>query len=230
MPGVRAAPAAFLSGPRIVTGGAARILVLALLASSCACRDDDGEGARPAPRVEVAGEVRDHALEPSIVFEELGVTIPLDDPRDHYRNDRLVDDLERHQTGVVAEFGLGDRGMDYTNAAIHGRTLTWTDVDGAWAICFALAADDDRLAQARIAHEQVHALTYLAPERLGELFRAIEERGFEVDWGAHDEELRATLVEIVTILGYGVSLDDLSGSELLVRGVEVLRAARGDAR
>ena len=215
---------------RVVPRSCVLPLVLSVFAAA-ACRHADGDGVeRAATPVVVVEEQGGGALQRSIVFEEFGLTIPLDDPRDHFRNDGFVEDLDRHQKALLAEFGVEDREIEYTNPALNARTLSWTDEEGAWSISFARRAEDERLSKARLVHEEVHALTHLAPERLADLYALIEERGFAVDWDAHDEELRALIVEVVAIHGFGVALEQLSGSEGLVQAVEVLKAAREEAR
>lgn len=215
-----------------------RFSLVPLVLGAAACQHADGDGVertvpleagQATPATSHVDERAGAALQRSIVFEEFGLTVELD-PRDHFRNDGFVEDLDQHQAAVLAELYRGDEEPEFMGPALNARTLSWTDAAGSWAISFALRAEDERLSGPRLVHEEVHALTHLAPERLADLYLAIEERGFAVDWDAHDEETRCLLVEVVAILEQGVTLEALSGSEGLVKAVEILKAARERAR
>jgi hypothetical protein len=55
---------------------------------------------------------------------------------------------------------------------------------------------------------------------------AVEARGFHVDWTQYDEELRATIIQVASLHAQGVPLENLGGSELIVRALGILKAGR----
>jgi hypothetical protein len=139
-----------------------------------------------------------------------------------------VDDLDEHQSAVLEEFGRSRANLTFTNPpGTNGRTVTWQSEDGVrHAIAFARSDPDERIARERLAHEKYHALCFLAPTDVERLHRAIEDLGFMVAWDQHDEEARATLVELVALHREGVALEDMSGDEVILRSIDVLRDSR----
>jgi hypothetical protein len=173
----------------------------------------------------------DHHESKVIVFEEFGSTFHLSDKRTKFRLDGIVTDLDQHQSKLIAEFGLARAKFIYTNAATNGRTPTWRNKQGiTWAIAYARDDSDQRIARSRLTHEKYHALCIVSPKDIPVLHSAIEARGYVIHWGSYDEELRATIVEVASLAAQGMPLENLGGSELVVKALQILRAEASTTR
>jgi len=165
----------------------------------------------------------DHRYERAISFELIGVDIPIKKENVFIRIDDPVEDIERHQTDLFRELGIEPLEIVYTNPAMHGRQVFLEFADGRkCSFIWVLKNSDDRITRIRTEHEKYHSLSKLAPEGIHILSTRLRNIGFDIDLSKHDEELAATIVEILSLHLMGVPLGEISGSELTVKAKEIL--------
>jgi hypothetical protein len=167
----------------------------------------------------------------SIEFHTLGVTVPIGVARKYLRSDGLVNDLGLHQDELLRELSVRPNRIGYTNPASCGRTMVLGFAGNlqcafVWAKC----DRDSRIAAARLEHEKLHALIGLNRRALPILERAIEEKWGTMGLSERDEELAATIIEVLSMRLQGVELETIGGSQLVVEARELLKAARSRKR
>jgi hypothetical protein len=173
----------------------------------------------------------DHGMQKSISFEEFGLKFDLADKRTRFRLDGVVDDLDKHQQEIMVEFGLTKSPVIFKNPAFNGRTSRWQDRSGVtWIVSFSRSDSDQRIALARLTHEKYHALNVLSSKYTSALHSAVEARGFRIKWKQYDEEQRASIVEVASLFAQGIPLENLGGSELVVKALDILKSGRTEPK
>ena len=82
----------------------------------------------------------------------------------------------------------------------------------------------------RIEHEKYHALYRLSPQHISSLSERIKQHGFDIDLHDYDEELSASIVEVLSFHLMGVPFDQFRGSKLIERAKKLLLDSRKTAR
>lgn len=167
----------------------------------------------------------DHGADASIAFEEFDLRFANSDGLKRFRLDGVVDDWDVHVRKIVQEFGLPASKVPESPLK-RGQTLSWTDTNGVtWVISFVIAEADERITRANLAHEKYHALCVISPASVDVLHAAIEARGFHVEWSLYNEELRALIIEAVSLNAQGVPIASMSGNEATTNALSILRAS-----
>lgn len=164
-----------------------------------------------------------------IDFEPLDIVIPLVDTNTFIRIDNAVSNLDAHQETILNELSipLSKYHFHYSNEAKHGREMTLCFKDGKkCSFIWVPENDNPILSAASLNHEKYHALCKLSPESISILNGHIKTIGFFINLQDYDEELAATIIEILTINRSGVDLEQISGSELVTQAVEILKKAK----
>jgi hypothetical protein len=168
----------------------------------------------------------DERYKSSIEFEPIGVSIPL--PKNHYlKVDGLMADLDAHAQDLFYELKMPKVKSIYTDSAKNGRE-TCFEFAGRKQCAFIWARNDadPLIARARLEHEKYHALLCLNPAALGQLEEGIRNHGFSLNLKSLNEEQAATVIEMLSIHLSGVPLAALSGSELVVKALDILKRAQ----
>jgi hypothetical protein len=168
----------------------------------------------------------DERYKSSIEFESIGVSIPL--PKNcYFRTDGLMADLAAHQQDLFYELKIPKSKVTYTDSAKNGRSVCF-EFAGRKRCDFVWAKDDadPLIAKARLEHEKYHALVCLDPAAVVQLEEGIRSRGFSLSLRSLDEEQAATVVEILSLHLSGVRLEALSGSELVMKALDILKTAK----
>jgi hypothetical protein len=165
----------------------------------------------------------------TITFEPIGITIPIKRRNVFVRIDDPVLDMDQRQQEILQELGITSANVRYSNSAIHGRSMHLTFVDGKQCtFIWVLERPDKRITQISFEHEKYHALCRVAPSGITPLSEAIQEKGFDIDLRDYNEELSASIVQIVSLHLLGVSLEEISGSDLVTKAREVLKRSRSN--
>ncbi|MBV9462802.1 MAG: hypothetical protein JO317_01110 [Verrucomicrobiae bacterium] len=161
-----------------------------------------------------------------IDFNPIGATVRLP-PNEYFRSDGFVEDLDAQEASILSEIGVKDFTPSDANAAENGRSMCLEFDDGK-KCSYAWCKKDTNLvfATARLEHEKYHSVIALNPAGVKDIEAAMQRRGFNVKLQGMDEELAATVVELLTVHLSGVKLDELTGSELVVQAVDILRKSR----
>lgn len=165
----------------------------------------------------------------SIDFAALDIAIPLDDKNTFIRIDEPVSDMDAYHETILTELSvpLKNCRFHYSNEAIHGRTMTLYFGDGK-KCAFIWVADIEnpiRLMSV-LNHEKYHALCKLAPKNIDDLNDHVKTLGFSFNLRDYHEELAATLVEVLTFYCSEIDLGSISGSELVIQAVEILKKTK----
>ncbi len=164
-----------------------------------------------------------------INFTVIGANFSIKQKRAFLRVDDPVLNIERHQETLLSELGVLTRNFIYANPAsnVTGRHVYLTFADGkSCSFIWAMKHADDRITRARIEHEKYHALHRLLPMNIPALSARIKRKGFNIDLNDYDEELSATVVEILSLHLLGVSLEHISGSDLKEQARNILATNR----
>jgi hypothetical protein len=163
----------------------------------------------------------------SIEFEVIGASIPIEQPGWYLRSDGVVPDVEAHQERLLTEVKVRPDKITYSNSAKYGREMT-LKFDGGVRCAFIWVKEDTdpRINKIRLEHEKYHALARLNPEAVKSLSAAIRERGFDLDLEALEEELAASVVEILAFHIQGVELETIDGSEYVIQARDLLKHSR----
>ena len=173
--------------------------------------------------------VLDDRYRRDIRFDDIAVTVELP-PNTYYRDDGPVADVVAHQRQLFEELSIHAPVIRYTNAATYGRCFAFTFAGGTRsAFAWVLRRDDPNITAISREHEKFHALANLAPELIPRLDAACRAKGFTLDLAALDEELAASVVEVLSLHLKGVALERIGGSENVVRAVALLTSSRVDA-
>jgi hypothetical protein len=171
----------------------------------------------------------DNRYSSAIDFEPLNITIPLKDKNTFIRIDKPVSDMDTHQKTILNELSipLDKCRFHYSNEAEHGRTITLYFGDGKkCSFIWVLENDSRLLLDACLNHEKYHALCKLAPESVSTLNSHIRTLGFSINLKDYDEELAATIIQILSINRSGIDLEEISGSGFVVQAVEILKKSQ----
>jgi hypothetical protein len=172
----------------------------------------------------------DARYERSVEFPLLGLRVPLGaDFCVRYAG--IVDDLDRCQHELLRDVGIDPANVTwaYTNAATNGRTFALRFRNGVHAAFVMVRRQPDaRLTSAVLEHERYHALAALDAASLPLVHERLAQLGFTVPWSELDEELRATVVEVVALHQQGIPLAAIGGSELVVAALDLLRRRAPD--
>lgn len=199
------------------------LLSLAMLAALFGCQKKT-DAAFQAQGLEV-----DERYLRQLEFKFIGVTIPIVKDSVFVRIDPPVSNIEIHTEKLLTELGVDPKSIVYTNPALKGRAMHLRFSDGKeCSFIWTLKENDPKLTSVVIEHEKYHALCRVAQESVDKLSRAIREKGFELDLTDYEEELSATLVEILSLHLQGLPLEDISGSEYVIRAVEILKKNRSN--
>lgn len=211
------------SGAQLMTAGRRcrmRTLLAVMVVISTGCQRTDDEG---SVDVDLHPDAR---YRRSIEFELLQLRVPLAAGR-YFRDCGIVESLEANQVKLFREVGLDPARVKvrYTNAASSGRTFELRFRNGPRvAFVAARRQDDARTSKAALEHERYHALSKLDEPALSRVHERVRDLGHDVPWTELDEELRATVVEVVALKQQGIRLSAISGSELIVRARDMLIA------
>jgi len=157
-----------------------------------------------------------------IRFDYLGVCIPLAS-NVYVRIDPPVTNTASYEEVLLRELGIGRHNIILTDPAESGRQTLLQFRDGKECHFIWVKSDmDKRIEKARFEHEKYHAAVTV-PEARRILSEKLSQMGFHLNLADYDEELGATLVEMVTLNREGVALKDIGGSELVVKAVRLLR-------
>jgi hypothetical protein len=172
----------------------------------------------------------DPRLQRVVPFDALSVSVALARPGAYVRFDGFVPDLDTHQAAVLREYALTGAGSFFTNAATGARTMRIGFRDGERCdVVFARRGDNEAVSKAALEHEKYHVVAHLAPDRLVDLERALDAKGFPVALRTFDEESAASIVEVAPLHLFGIPLQNISGSELVTRATAALSGARARA-
>ncbi len=161
-----------------------------------------------------------------IDFSALDTRVPLG-RSDYVRVDEPVVDTQKHLRALLRELGLSGKKFSLTNPATNGMQVHLHFRDGTrCSFIWARRDADYRLTKSRGEHEKYHALCRLAPKATSILSAKISHLGFRLNLADYEEEFAATLIEVITLYRLGISLDDIHGSKLIVKAVELLKAVR----
>lgn len=161
-----------------------------------------------------------------IDFDIIGIQIPIKQENTFIRIDGSVSDIEKHQEVLLRELGIVPKNIIYTNPAENGRQLYLTFADGKrCSFIWVVKHSDDQVTQVRIEHEKYHALCRISPKDISLLSGKIKENGFNIDLRDYDEELSATVVEVLSLHLLGVPFAQISGSELIEQAKNILVAS-----
>jgi hypothetical protein len=160
-----------------------------------------------------------------IEFTALDFRIPLG--RNAYvRVDAPVTNTLEHLEAVLRELGVTGK-RAYSNPAEGGMQVHLRFRDGkVCSFIWVRRNSDPRLVKASVEHEKYHAVCRLKPKAIDAISARISELGFEVSLADHDEELAATVIEMLTLHREGIPLEELHGSELVVKAVGLLKASK----
>jgi hypothetical protein len=159
----------------------------------------------------------------AIEFEKINCIIPLADDKSYFRDDGAVEDVKMHQQEVLQELSISDYRVYMTNEAKNGRQMFLKFKDGKkCAFIWALNDKDSRLVISRLNHEKYHVLCRMNPEGVLLLQQHIQKLGFSVNFKEYDEELSATIIEILTIHLSGTALEEIGGSQLVIEARNIL--------
>lgn len=172
----------------------------------------------------VAGNLNvDERYQRSITFTGLGLSIPIRRENVFVRIDDPVDDVAEHQIRLHKELGYSPRSIKLSNPAQYGREMFLAFGDGKRCAFIWVKKDPNEIVtQGSIEHEKYHALCAIAREDIPLVSNRLQHLGFHVDLRDYDEELAASIIEIVSIHLRGVPLRMLSGTELVVRARDIL--------
>lgn len=160
-----------------------------------------------------------------ITFDIIGVNFPIKQNNVYIRIDEPVEDVNKYQHILFKEIGVSSDNTIYTNPAKNGRQVFLTFADGRkCSFIWVLKHKDERITQTRIEHEKFHALKRVSPEDIYLLSESIKKRGFNIELNKYEEELDASIIEILSLHLLGVPLDQISGSEYIEQSVEILSA------
>ena len=214
--------------------------LLLLVASGCE-EDWDGSIAAPAPsRTDFdgarAGAEEIHAAPKldiddrysrEIVFKEIGVTIPIERNDVYVRIDEPSEDIDEHLHELLKELGVHGAKIHNQDPTHSGRTIHLTFGDGReCSFVFIRRHAEEGYDRMVYEHEKYHALCRTAPGKLPLLEQAIRKKGFNVELPTCDEELGATIMQILALHLTGIPLEDISGTEYPVKARNILLAAR----
>lgn len=213
-------------------------LVLSLLVSGC---EEERSGTAAVPsrtgpdNVRLGGEVvyaaskldLDDRYRRVIEFKEIGVKIPIERSDVYVRIDEPCEDLDGHLHELLEELGVRNAKIHNQDPTSSGRTMHLSFGDGKeCSFVFIRHHEEEGYDRMVYEHEKYHALCRTVAEKLTLLEDAILQKGFNLELSAYDEELGATIVQILALHLTGVALEDISGSEYPVRARDILLAAR----
>lgn len=168
----------------------------------------------------------DHRYKQEIDFDIIGMQIRIKQDSTFIRIDGSVSDIDKHQEVLLKELDIVPKNITYTNPSKNGRQLYLTFADGkTCSFIWVLKHSDDWITRIRIEHEKYHALCRISPKHISLLSEKIKENGFNIDLRDYDEELSATVVEILSLHLLGVPFDQISGSELTEQARDILVAS-----
>jgi hypothetical protein len=163
-----------------------------------------------------------------IHFTALGVRVPL--RRNAYvRLDPPVADTVDHVRLLLRELGVTATNIAYSNPAKLGGQMHLRFRDGRECSFIWVRRDgDSRVTRSSLEHEKYHAVCRLAPEAIRSLSASISHLGFRLNLSDYDEELAATLIEILTLHLEGAPLDDIHGLGLVEKAVQLIREGKAE--
>jgi len=162
-----------------------------------------------------------------IVFDVLNVTIPCETNKCYFRSDGVVDDIVAHTDTVITELGLDPNSIVYEGSGRkeHGRQMGINVGDGRYiSIIWVERNKDKKLELACLQHEKYHALCSLNPKGVDELSARINELGYKLDLSQYEEELSATIVQVLSIYLLGDKF--VTGSPKVREAVKIIHAAK----
>lgn len=190
---------------------------LSLILSGC---EDESSNTHHAKMLRI-----DDRYKREVTFDFIGVTIALEKPETFVRIDGPVLDIDRHTQDILQELEVLSRNITYENPAeaYAGQHMHLSFDDGKKCsfIWFA-KCPDDRLTHAVTEHEKFHALSHISPSGIIDLSNAIRQKGFNINLGDYDEELSATIVQVLSLYLQGIPFEQLSGSEIVNHAKQIL--------
>jgi len=161
-----------------------------------------------------------------IDFAVLDMRVPLE-PNCFVRIDPPVSDTQVYLQVVFQELGVTPRKVFFSNPAEYGIQVHLRFRDGKQcSFIWAKQDADPKLVKASVEHEKYHAVCRLKPEAIGALSAGISKLGFRIELADYDEEFAATVIQMLTLYREGIPLEELRGSELVVKAVGLLRTSR----
>ncbi len=144
-----------------------------------------------------------------IDFEELGVSIFLGNSA-NFKDYGVAENLNEKEALIKKELGLDQAAIKFNNTASTGRHIMVKSADGEKTSCVWIKKmSDKRLEASTLNHEKFHALKSLFPEGVIFLSRELRKEGYNLSLEFYDEELAASIVEIISLHKQGVTLDNL---------------------
>jgi len=144
----------------------------------------------------------------------------------YVRVDAPVTNTVGHLEAVLGELGVTGKRV-YSNPAdvgmqVHLRFRDGKECSFIWVRC----NSDSRLVKASVEHEKYHALCRLKPKGVDAISSRLSELGFKVNLADLDEELAATVIEVLTLHREGIPLEEVDGSKMVVKAVDLLNASK----
>jgi hypothetical protein len=160
-----------------------------------------------------------------IEFTALDMRVPLG--RNAYvRVDAPVTNTLEHLHLVLRELGVTGKRAFFSNPAENGMQVHLRFRDGKQcSFIWVRRNADSRLVKASLEHEKYHAVCRLKPEAIDAISARISELGFNLNLADFDEEFAATVIQMLTLHREGIPLEELHGSESVVKAVGVLKAS-----
>ncbi len=170
------------------------IMALSLMTVLLGCKEDTNNSYH-AKSLQI-----DSRYKQEIDFEIIGVKVSIKQDNIFIRIDGATSNVDEHQEVLLKELDIVPVNIVYTNPAAHGRQVYLTFADGKkCSFIWVLKHSDDRITRTRIEHEKYHALCRISPKDISLLSEKIKENGFNIDLCDYDEELAATIIQILRL-------------------------------
>jgi len=177
----------------------------------------------------------DERYKREITFDNIGITIPIKRPGTFIRIDDPVSDMDVYQKELKSELGVfkeerikHSKTKKHSSAVRRGSVMHLRFADGRECSFIWVLRQCNRLVDICLEHEKYHALCRTCPEGISDLSTAIAKKGFNLDLASYEEELSATIVEILSLHLQGVPLKEISGSVYVVQAVQILLDNKSD--
>ena len=163
-----------------------------------------------------------------IVFDVIGLTIPLDEHQ-FIRSDGAVDDMDAHAEQLISELGLEHAKIVQTNPARFGRHMRVPFDDGRFCSFIWVLKRGDKVAElSDLQHEKYHALCALKPDAVDALSARLQELGYHIDLSKYEEELGAQIVDVIST--YELGYPYVVGTGMIMDAVEIIAASKNPPR
>lgn len=164
-----------------------------------------------------------------ITFKTIGVDIKFDERKLLFRDDGYVDDLDIHKKKLLDEFHIPEQLISVNEEPDDGRHLIFSLSDGTvCSIIWVKKSDNPHEIGARAEKQKYLVLAKIAPEKIINLNRKINEQGYKIDLREHEDKISSSIVEALSFHLYGNPWGDLIGNEMLVVAKNILTDSKID--